>query len=49
MAKFYEKNGNCMELKQNVDVDPDDIVRWITYKYNGSKNFQIFYPKIGTN
>ncbi|RIA98403.1 hypothetical protein C1645_130643 [Glomus cerebriforme] len=42
---FYEKNGNCMELKQNVNVDPNDTVRWITYRYNGSKKFSSISPK----
>ena len=45
MAKFYEKNGDCMELKQNVNVDPNDTVRWITYRYNGSKKFSSISPK----
>ncbi|RIA80373.1 hypothetical protein C1645_838831 [Glomus cerebriforme] len=32
MAKFYEKNGNCMEETNSVQVDPNDEVTWISYK-----------------
>ncbi|PKY59768.1 hypothetical protein RhiirA4_412534 [Rhizophagus irregularis] len=32
MATFYEKNGGCIEKKNGVQqVDPEDIITWITY------------------
>ncbi|GET01765.1 hypothetical protein GLOIN_2v1734606 [Rhizophagus clarus] len=46
MAQFYEKNGSCMEKKNSVRVDPDDEVKWITYKINGTdKRSNISYDK----
>ena len=31
MAKFYERNGNYMEQKHYVQVDPNDEVTYISY------------------
>lgn len=37
MATFYEKNGECIERKNNVQVDPEDTIIWMLFKDNGSK------------
>lgn len=34
-----------MELKQNVNVDPNDTIKWFTYRYHGSKKFSSISPK----
>ncbi|CAG8630089.1 10381_t:CDS:2 [Funneliformis mosseae] len=35
MARFYEKNGECMEEKNNVQIDPNDTITWIKYVIRG--------------
>ena len=35
MPKFYEKNGNCMEKKNYLQVDPNNEVMWISYEVKG--------------
>lgn len=41
MAKFYVKNGNCMEEKNFVQVDPDDTVMWISIRSRPLKRSEI--------
>ncbi|RIA83692.1 hypothetical protein C1645_742881 [Glomus cerebriforme] len=36
MAKFFVKNGGCMEeVDSHVQIDPRDIITWIKYKVEG--------------
>ncbi|CAG8649579.1 4629_t:CDS:2 [Funneliformis caledonium] len=35
MARFNEKNGECMEEKNNVQIDPNDTITWIKYVIKG--------------
>jgi len=32
MATFFEKTGQCMERKNNVQVDPEDSIRLLRYR-----------------